>query len=150
MADKFSNEKMRLFSYWPKGFPKKFLICWNNFQWETILKNNWKCWIFRVRENKRGAKWIWCSKIRGARKLESRIKGANEEWGSHYPSLNISTSHLVTPRPVPCVTHFHGWPIGSHPSFTFYRRIIYLSHSIIEICPFIYFCEISQPSPPLD
>ena len=53
-----------------------------------ILNNYWKSLKYRVRENKRGAKWIWCPKIRGARKIKFRecakIRGARKmkfrEW----------------------------------------------------------------------
>ena len=53
-----------------KRFPKKSLkLLKKKLRMSKILNIYQKSRKFGVRENKRGAKWIWCEKIRGARKI---------------------------------------------------------------------------------
>ena len=78
-----------------------------------ILKNYWKSWKFRVRENKRCAKWIWCAKIRGARKMKFRgcpkirgakIRGAKIKGARKFKGIRYAVSRKIEIRKI--------WPLS--------------------------------------
>ena len=90
MADIFCYEKSAFTLVLTKSFP---ILIEKKLNEQNILKIYWKSWKFRVRENKRGTKWIWYAKIRGARKMKflgcakirgTKIKGAEKFTGIKY------------------------------------------------------------------